>query len=386
MQLTRARIGLVATLACAGAGLSLAAPATTWAAIEMLEDQAADALMQYFTDSDKVSVRSLIGSCSVALRSNTTMSFQWNNEHVTIPAIDAPAGSPEAVDAITTASRPIAGNAYSDFNKVRNEITAGAVRGGTSVSYYISSETDYLGQQLAASHNKSFMDEKWNASVGGSYGWDRIEPVADDDTNTGADTKTTLHWNVVGTRVVSPTMLLRMGVEYNLVSGLQHNPYRNVYAGGTNVPERHPDHRSRSDVFVRFNKYMNNRSSAKLSYRLYGDDWGIISHEVGARLSQYVRRGLFASYEYRWYTQSAADFYRPEYETTSGVDGYLSGDYRMAELASHLFGFGLNFDLDAFTDGGGWTSPMALKFNYERYFNSNNYTASFLTTQLTYRF
>lgn len=379
-------MGFARALAFGAPALALVAPAPCAAAMSLLEDQAADCLLQYFSDSDHVSVRSLIGSCSVALRSNTTLSMQWNNEHVTIPAIDAPAGSPEAVDAITTASRPIAGNAYQDFTKVRNEVTTSAVRGGTSVQYYISSESDYLGQQIAASHNKSFMDEKWNASVGASYGWDAIKPLADDDTGTQAGSKTTIHWNAVGTRILSPTALVRVGVEYNLVSGLQHNPYRNVYAGGTNVPERHPDHRSRSDLFARFNKYLSNRSSLKLSYRLYGDDWGIVSHELGTRLSQYVRRGLFASYEYRYYTQSAADFQRDEYATTTGVDGYVTGDYRLAELSSHLFGFALNLDLDALAADSELLRQMGVKFNYERYFNSNNYSANFLTTQLTYRF
>ena len=39
--------------------------------------------------------------------------------------------------------------------------------------------------------------------------------------------------------------------------------YRNVYAGGTNVPERHPEHRQRRDAFVRLNHALPNRSSVK---------------------------------------------------------------------------------------------------------------------------
>src|SRR6185295_8531489 len=118
--------------------------------------------------------------------------------------------------------------------------------------------------------------------------------------------------------------------------GLQHNPYRNVYAGGSIVPERHPERRQREDAFVKVNQYLPNRSSLKGSYRFYIDDWGINSHELGGKLSQYITQGFFAHYEYRYYTQTAADFYRDEYASVSGIDGYRSGDYRMNALSSHL--------------------------------------------------
>src|SRR5262249_5129838 len=156
--------------------------------------------------------------------------------------------------------------------------------------------------------------------------------------------KRTLHLNTVATQVLSPTTLLRMGVEYNHVEGLQHNPYRNVFAGGSHVPERHPDHRERRDAFIKLHQYLANRSSLKLHYRLSDDDWGILSHEISSPLSQSLTPGMFASYEYRWYTQTAANFYRPLYTSITGVDGYLTGDYRMAPLASHLFGVALDFD------------------------------------------
>ena len=65
------------------------------------------------------------------------------------------------------------------------------------------------------------------------------------------------------------------------------------------MPERHPDHRQRRDVFLRVNQYLPNRSSLKLNYRLYNDDWGVTSHELGSSLSQYVTQGVSARYEYR---------------------------------------------------------------------------------------
>jgi hypothetical protein len=380
MQLSRAaKSGAVALglLATAGEGQ---------AASSMLQDQQADSWLQVFNGSDKVSVRSLINSLSLSLPKGNVLSLQWNNEMVDIPAVSAPAGSAAAIDAITTASRPISGNAYEDFTKTRNEVTGELTVKRSVMTYYISKETDYLGQQIGVKHNLDLEDRLLNVELGASYGWDDIQPLADDDSNAGPASKTTMHVSVVGTRVLAPTRMLRMGLEYNVINGLQHNPYRNVYAGGTNVPERHPDQRQRRDVFVDLNQYMSNHSSVKLAYRLYDDSWGILSHEVSTELNQYVTHGIYASWNYRYYKQGAADLWREEYATTSGVNGYLTGDYRMSPLSSNLFGFGLNLDLANMGSESAALRRMGVRLDYERYFNSLNYSANFLTTKLVFRF
>jgi hypothetical protein len=362
-----------------------AACQTRCAADEPLDDQTLGTLFRSFKDSGHVTVRSLMGDYTLPL-SKAALSLHWNNEHVTIPAISAPPGSQEAVDAITTASRPITNNAYQDYVKVRNEVQGELTRDHAAVNYYLSKEVDYLAQQLGANVNRDFHDQRLNLSVGSSYGWDAINPLADSDTRSVAGHRTTLHGDAVATQVLSPTTLLRWGVEYFVVDGLQHNPYRNVYAGGTHVPERHPDHRERRDTFLRLNQYLSNRSSLKLSYRLYNDDWGITSHELGSSINQYITHGLVVAYEYRYYTQTPARFYRDEYLTTNGVDGYLSGDYRMNYLASHLFRASTQMDLGALAPTHRLMSRTGLWFNWERYFNSNNYTANILETGVDFHF
>jgi hypothetical protein len=368
----------------------LAVCGTAWpnhaGAADSFDEPALNSLLRVFTDSDRVSVRSLMGDYAFSLPRDAGLTVHWNNERVTVPAIDAAAGSQEAVDAITTASRPISGNAFQDFVKVRNEFQGGFAQGGIGLDYYYSTESDYLGQQIAARYNRDVMNDQLNVSMGTSYGWDAIEPVADDDTNTGADTKTTLHWNAIATRVLSPVSAMRFGLEYNLVNGLQHNPYRNVYAGGSVVSERHPDHRVRRDAFVKYNQYLPNRSSLRLGYRIYNDDWGIVSHETDTKLSQYISHGVFARYQYRYYVQSRADFFRDEYVSVDGIDGYRTGDYRLGSLSSHLFGFALNLDLTDLAANVPWLGRTEARFSYERYFNSNNYSANILETGLDFRF
>jgi hypothetical protein len=362
------------------------AGATTCAAADAGDPQTANGMYRTFIDSKHVLVRSFIQDVSLPVGGDGSVTLHWNNERVTVPGVAAPAGSQEAVDAITTASRPIRGNAFQDFSKVRNEFTGAMSRGGAAVEYYHSIESDYLAHQLGGSYNRDVRGDQLNVSLGSSYGWDDIEPLANDNTSSRGDRKTTLHLNAVATQVLTPTTMLRLGLEDNIVDGQQGNPYRRVYAGGTSVPENHPRRRDRRDAFVKVNQYLQNHSSLKLDYRFYNDDWGVLSHEASTKLSQYITHGLFAQYEYRYYTQTAADFYRPEYATTGGIGGYLTGDYRLGPLSSHLFGVTLNFDLAQLAADTPALRRLNLSFDYERYFNSNNYSADILETGIDFRF
>jgi hypothetical protein len=381
MQLNGRRRG-----AAIGLTLLLLAPGTGRAIT--VDEQGVEYLFRNFVDSDDVSVRSHYGGYELSLREEVRLSVKWNNETVTIPAVDAPAGSPEAVDAITTASRPIrnADAAFQDYVKVRNEVD-GAIRvkGGT-LGYYVSDEPDYFAQQVRGEFAHDFFHQNLNVSTGTAYGWDSIEPVADEDTNTAADVRTTLHWNVVATQTLTPTTLFRLGVEYNSVKGLQHNPYRNVYAGGGNVPERHPSERLRRDVFVRLNQYFRNRSSVWLSYVFYSDDWGVQAHTTGVKLNQMVTDDVAVRYRYRYHTQDAADFQQREYAAAGGVGGYLTGDYRLAPLSAHLMGAKLEFALAALRTDRGILERTVLSISFERYFNSNNFSANVLELGVDVKF
>ena len=375
---------LLLTLLAAGLASAGASPARAQDSPD--DPQVAGTLLRWFTDSDHVTVRSLSTDWAWPLAHASALTFHYNNEKVMIPAISAPPGSQEAIDAITTASRPISGNAFQDFVKQRNEVEGEYERGPAAVNYYVSSESDYLAQQVGGRWNRDFRQQSVNLSLGSSWGWDAIAPLANDRTQTGDARKTTLHWNAVMTQVVSPSLLVRYGVEYNVVNGLQHNPYRDVYAGGTIVPERAPDERQRRDAFVRVNQALPDRASIKLSYRFYNDDWGITSHELGTRLSQYVTRGLSARWEYRYYTQTSADFFSSDYTSVNGIGGYLTGDYRLGPLSSHLFGAALRADLEAFAPTRALMRRMTLWLDLERYFNSNNYSANVVETGVDFRF
>lgn len=374
---------IMITVSCAVMSYSMVSPATA-----AIDEQDANYLFRYFSDANDVGVWSHYGNYSLNLENGVQGMVRWNHEVVMMPAIEAQAGTPEALDAITTASRPIssANGAFEEYRKTRDELQADVGTERVNLGYYLSTESDYFAQQVRGSTNVNLFDQNLNLSFGSSYGWDQIDPLVDDDTTTPEDSKSTLHMNAVATQILSPTTILRVGGEINWVDGLLHNPYRNVYAGGGPEVEVHPSERVRRDVFVRVHQYLKNRSSIKLEYRLYGDDWGVGSHTLGTRLSQYITNDVVVRYRYRYYTQTAADFYREEYETSDGVDGFRTGDYRLEDFNSHLFGAQLGVNLGALPIAKSVLQGFDLSVKYERYFNSNNFSANVLETGLAYRF
>lgn len=362
-------------LAGASAAAALAMPALARAEID---EQSAGYLFHYFADSDHVHVYSNYGQYQVGWANGADVAVQWNREIVVVPGVDAPPGTAEADDAITSASRPVSSrfSAFEEFTKVRNEIQADVTARKVRAGYYVSKETDYLGQQVSGSVNRDLGGGNTNVAVGTSYGWDAIAPLEDDDTEGGDESKTTLHWNAVATQTLTPTTTVRVGGEWNVVRGLQHNPYRNVYAGGSNIAERHPDRRVRRDVFIKVNQYLKNRSSIKGDYKYYADDWGVASHTLGVKLSQYVTGDVVVGYGYRFYDQSAAVFYRDEYVEADGIDGYRTGDYRLGDFSAHLFGTNVDWTIGRLGKRVEFLGPIRLSMKYERYFNSNNFSAN----------
>lgn len=353
-----------------------------------VDEQKGGYLFEFFADVDDIHVFSNHAAYTMLHGSGARMDLRYNHELVVVPAVEAPVGSQESIDAITTASRPIesTADAYTEFTKNRDEIRTGMTYNGLSAGYYVSFETDYFAQQVSGGYMREFFGQNLNLSAGLSYGWDAIEPLQDEDTSQIPDERSTLHMGLVATQVLTPSTVLRVGVEQFLVDGLQHNPYRNVYVDTGNVPELHPDSRSRKDLFVKVNQYLPNRSALHLDYKWYTDDWGIDSHTIGTRLHQYVTENIIVRYRYRYYVQSAAYFYRDEYLQPGGVDGYQTGDYRMGDFDAHLFGSRIEWAMGGVFADSAFLSRLILSLSYERYFNSNNFSANIFESGISFAF
>ncbi len=353
-----------------------------------VEEQSVSYNFHYFSDVDGVNVYTHYAGYRLETESNVAFSFQWAHDIVVFPGVEAAPGSDEAVDAITSASRPIAGNTdpFEDFVKIRDEMQGTVFWRNVSAGYYMSTESDYFAQMVSGGYNHGFFGDNLNISGGLSYSWDNIKPLVDADTEGIADFRKTLHWNLVITQILTPTTVVRIGSEFNRVRGLQHDPYRNVYVSGSNVPELHPGYRNRRDAFLRISQYFTNRSSLKFDFRYYDDDWGITSHTYGVKLSQYISEQFIVRYRYRYYTQVPAYFFSEDYTLAGGISGLQTGDYRLGGYGAHLFGGRVLWHPHGLSRRIGFLKHTQFELSYERYFNSNNFTANVVETGIRVSF
>lgn len=92
--------------------------------------------------------------------------------------------------------------------------------------------------------------------------------------------------------------------------------------------ERRPDARNQWVWDARYVQYIEGLdASAHLGYRFYSDDWGIDAHTFDADWTQPLGDGWTLTPRVRYYTQSAADFYKPYFLYNRAVPKNAEGRF-----------------------------------------------------------
>jgi len=111
--------------------------------------------------------------------------------------------------------------------------------------------------------------------------------------------------------------------------------------------ERLPDSRLKTPIGARFNYYINEFVVLRTYYRYYYDDWGITSQTAEVELPIKISDKFTLNPSYRYYTQTAADYFAP-YEQNVSTSEFYTSDYDLSEFNSSQIGFGISYK-DIFT-------------------------------------
>ncbi len=179
-----------------------------------------------------------------------------------------------------------------------------------------------------------------------------------------------------------------------LQQGLLSTPFQRVYFSDRNdyfIENFHladdiehlPDSRFKVALGGRLNYYLSQTIVLRSYYRYYLDDWGITSHtaslEVPVKLSD-----KFTIYpSYRYYNQSAADYFAP-YNQHNSTEEFYTSDYDLSEFNANQFGFGFNYT-DIFTAlkiGNFGLKSVDLKYDY--YKRNSGLNANIITGGLNF--
>ncbi len=149
--------------------------------------------------------------------------------------------------------------------------------------------------------------------------------------------------------------------------------------------ERLPDTRFKIPIGARFNYYINEIFVARTYYRYYTDDWGVTSHTAEFELPIKISDKFTLYPSYRYYTQTAADYFSPFEEGLSTQDFYTS-DYDLSGFDANQFGFGIRYT-DIFTKLRLWKFNLkSAELKYSHYDRSTGLSSDIVSLGLQYIF
>ncbi|MCY0968886.1 DUF3570 domain-containing protein [Chryseobacterium wangxinyae] len=134
-----------------------------------------------------------------------------------------------------------------------------------------------------------------------------------------------------------------------LADGIQQTgylslPFHRVYFTDNSVhQEALPDKRFKIPLGVRANYFLGDKIILKAHYRFYTDNWGLrsntISLETPVKISPFVSVSPF----YRYYSQSAANYFAP-YQQHTAFDDFYTSNYDLSKFESHFYGAGIRLN------------------------------------------
>jgi len=149
--------------------------------------------------------------------------------------------------------------------------------------------------------------------------------------------------------------------------------------------ERLPDSRLKIPIGVRYNYYINEYILVRTYYRYYFDDWGINSHTLNVELPIKIGN-LFTVYpSYRFYNQTAADYFAP-YEQHISTETYYTSDYDLSEFTATQFGLAIQYS-DILTQRRLWMMGLKnITLSYNYYSRNTGLKASIISLGATFVF
>jgi hypothetical protein len=247
-----------------------------------------------------------------------------------------------------------------------------------SVGLSSSHEYDYLHLGVNARLERDFNLKNTTAYVGVAFAQDDVEPVGgapigltpmaaerdDDDEDEdegddddfrggGAQSKDVIDGLIGVTQLLGRRDLIEVAYSYGQSDGYLSDPYKvlSVVDPVTGVPvagpvdgapflylwERRPDSRTKQTAFVEW-RHAFDRDSLALSARYMTDDWGVDSQTVETRYRWNISERSYLEPHLRWYTQSAADFYRTVLFDGDALPEFASADQRLADFDAYTVG------------------------------------------------
>jgi Protein of unknown function (DUF3570) len=228
-----------------------------------------------------------------------------------------------------------------------------------SVGGKFSVEDDFVSATVDASIAHDFNEKNTTLSFGLFNEFDSLHPIGNapvagsdyalSEKQSGGKTKDGVGALLGITQVMTRTWLTEFNLSVDRFTGYLNDPYKITSiidsAGNTTgyEYESRPNQRTRKSAYWENRVAWTSQLSTALSLRYMSDDWAVRSDTAQLHLRwSWSNRERYIEPTFRWYRQTAADFYTPFIlDTAKQSTGFESADSRLA--AFHALTYGVKY-------------------------------------------
>ncbi|MBK0403026.1 DUF3570 domain-containing protein [Adhaeribacter sp. BT258] len=263
------------------------------------------------------------------------------------------------------------------------------------VGLLFSTEYDYFSSGAFVSYSKFSEDN--NRELGLKFNvfldsWKVIYPVElrGFDTPTGrienpaargTKPRNTYNGSFSLLQVISKRLQVALLADVAYQSGQLGTLYQRVYfTDGSHNVERLPESRFKLPVGLRSNYFLGDKIVFRSFYRYYTDDWGISAHTLELEVPYKFSPFFSVSPFYRYFTQTAADYFAP-YRQHQASEEFYTSDFDLSAFDSHFIGTNVRFN----SANGilGINHLNTLELRYGHYSRTNGLQANIITLAAT---
>jgi uncharacterized protein DUF3570 len=275
---------------------------------------------------------------------------------------------------------------------VQNEKTKTTV--GANLSY--STEFDYTSRGIGVNFTKASKNNntEFSAKLQAYFDtWAVIYPVElrtsvrtyDDDDNgiQGYSPRNSYSGSLSIARVVNKKLQVLLVAEPTYQKGLLATKYQRVYFNdGSLQAENLPGTRTKIPIGIRANYFLGDKFILRSFYRYYQDNWGVRAHtfefELPVKLSPFFSISPF----YRYYAQSAANYFAP-YGQHVPSEAFYTSDYDLSKFNSNYLGGNIRLVPANGLFGSQHFHSVEVRFGH--YLRSNGLNANQLSLHLQFK-
>jgi hypothetical protein len=341
-----------------------------------------DSAILFYSEVDRVSAGEAIFSAKKTFANDEVLNLKLTVDALTGASANGAVAQPN----VQTFTRPSGNGQYTiaagdtplddTFHDTRVQLNAQwtqpiAPNYTASGGVHISKEYDYLSLGVNGNLAYDFNRKNSTFSAGFSYFQDTFTPegglpkafssmlIGNSSSSTwddefaltridSEDTKTTTDILLGFTQVINRRMITQFNYSYSTVDGYLTDPFKvisvvNGSSGITqdNIYESRPDSRVKHSLYAQ-SIYHFDSTVLDVSYRYMWDDWEIDSHTIDTRfripLGDAFGTESYIQPHFRFYQQSAAEFYKPFLIDGDVMPAYASADYRIGEMTTYTVG------------------------------------------------